>query len=407
LPSFNLSALSKGILQEGINKWVFNNSKATIYLVGGYIRDTILNRRAMDIDYVVEDDPSEIATEVSRRFNGKLIAFKGHVFRIVLKDKRIIDITPLRNDINKDLMLRDFTINAMAWSPLSGLIDPYGGMKDLNDRLIRVVREEGLLDDPLRILRAYRHANELSFLIEKKTSRLLKLYAPRLKDVPHERIKAEVFKILNHDDCFVYIRRSIRDNVLQEVFKLSKARLLNNLRLLRDYEVFIKRRGKRIKNLLKRRGFNDFLNEEFAEGLRRGGLIKLLFISDGMPADALIIPGKRIEKAITDMRRALSSYRKEMRDDELYGIFLLSRGYTYEVALIISIMYKKRLEDLLRAADKFNKKPLLNGDDLKELLGYDEGVAIGDALALLHKAQYSGKVKTKRQAQDFIRSNLT
>lgn len=406
MPSLNLSGLSKKLLKDHINRWVFSNSKTDLYLVGGYLRDAILSRESMDIDYVIKNDPAEIARKLARRFNGTLVTFKGIVFRVVLKNERNIDFTPLKGRIEDNLMLRDFTINAMAWSPQKGLIDPHKGLEDLRKGVIRVLSERSIIDDPLRILRAYRHACELSFSIDSDTSRLLSLHAHELKNVPHERITAEFFKILNQKNSYIYIRKATIHNVLQEVFKVNKGILLKNLKLLRDYEAFIECNRKRINNLLKKRGFIDFLNEEFSEGLTRDGLIKLFLISKDRLWETLLKPGKKIRKAISYMTEGLGAYTNH----ELYDVFLLSGGYVYEMALIISVVMDRGFESLLKSADRFiecKKKPLLDGNDIQRLLGERKGRIVGRAIASLHKAQYTEEVRTKRQAIDFIISNFT
>lgn len=413
MPLISPSDLSKKILSEPINKWVFNNSRMTVYLVGGYLRDVLLCRASMDIDYVIDGNPHEIAKEAVRKFNGTLIIFKDIVFRIALRDRKVIDFTPSRGSIYDDLMLRDFTINAMAWSPEKGIIDPSGGIIDLGKGIIRVLSPKNIEDDPLRILRAYRHAAELSFSIDKETSRLLRLYAHELKKISLERITSEFFRILNQKDCFYYLKKALNDDVLQEVLRLNKKTLRENLRLLKRYEAFIDKNEKKINSFFNKRGFDNFLREEINQGLERDGLIKLsLILRENKIAkrENFLRPSKNIRKAVNNIFKGSSLIRGRITDERLYDIFSAVSEYVYETALILSMMNERRLEGFLKRADdfiRFRKMPLLNGEEIQDLLKCGEGIIIGKVIALLHKAQFLGQLRTKTQAKRFTLYNLT
>jgi|Deesub1362A_J573_1020465.scaffolds.fasta_scaffold00253_36 tRNA nucleotidyltransferase/poly(A) polymerase len=409
----NRPDLSRRILSDTINKWIFNNAKARVFLVGGHLRDILLGRRSMDMDYVVDGDPLEIAREASRVFMGTLIIFKGHVCRVVLPDRRIIDFTPLKGDIHNDLMQRDFTINAMAWTPEGGIIDPSGGIRDLERGIIRVLSSANLEDDPLRVLRAYRHAAELSFRIDRETSRLLEENASGLKQVSPERITYEFFRILNQEDCHRYLVRAFKDGVLQVIIRIDGDSLKENLRVLRRFESFMDRNHDRLGRLLRRRRLVGLLDEEISQGLERAGLIKLCLILKGHGLNkrtGLLRVARRIKKAIRDLSKALELSRGRITEERLYDIFSASGGHVYEASMVLSIRREERLEELLERADdfiRFKKRPLLNGEEIREILGGVRGVMIGRAQALLHRAQFMGQIRTKTMAKDLILSNFT
>jgi tRNA nucleotidyltransferase/poly(A) polymerase len=407
------SNLSRKILSEIINKWIFDNTGTNIFLVGGYLRDVLLGRRSMDIDYVVDGNPLEAAKETARRFKGTLIIFKGPVFRVVLPDRVIVDFTPIRGTIHDDLMLRDFTINAMAWSPEGGIIDPSGGIKDLEKGIIRVLFPKNLEDDPLRVLRAYRHAAELSFAIDRDTSVLLKQNASGLKRVSAERITYELFRTLNQKECYRYIRKSFDDGVLHEVVKLKKERLRANLRILKKFEDFISHNGKRIDRFFKKRGSAEFLKDELNQGLERDGLIKLFLILKDHRTNqktGLLRLSRNIRKAIRSFSQGLELLNGRITDEHLYEIFSASGEHVYEMSIIISMSHEKRLEEFLRRADDFirlRRKPLLNGDEIKEILRCSRGITIGKARAFLNKAQFLGQIRTKKSAKKLLLANFT
>jgi tRNA nucleotidyltransferase/poly(A) polymerase len=103
----------------------------------------------------VSDDIKVFVKEVKKVIGGTLVEFqKGETTRLVLKDGVTLDFTRPMGTLYEDLSKRDFTINAIAWSPENGIIDPYNGLKDIQERIIRALGKENFLADPLRMLRA-------------------------------------------------------------------------------------------------------------------------------------------------------------------------------------------------------------------------------------------------------------
>jgi tRNA nucleotidyltransferase/poly(A) polymerase len=115
---------------------------------------------------------------------------------VTLEGDRTVDFTPLRGGIEDDLAWRDFTINAMAM-PLAGgeLIDPYSGHADLDAKVVRAVSPTVFADDPLRLLRAVRIADELGFRIDTETERLIREHAELVTRPAGERTYAELVRL--------------------------------------------------------------------------------------------------------------------------------------------------------------------------------------------------------------------
>ena len=113
-------------------------------------------------------------------------------------DHRHPDSVTFVEDVSGDLSRRDFTVNAMAYSPHTGLVDLFGGQEDLDRGVIRCVGvpEERFREDALRILRALRFAAVFDFAIDPETEKALRLLAPSLSNVAAERIREEFFKLL-------------------------------------------------------------------------------------------------------------------------------------------------------------------------------------------------------------------
>ncbi|MCR4429981.1 MAG: CCA tRNA nucleotidyltransferase [Tepidanaerobacteraceae bacterium] len=211
------------------------------YVVGGALRDMILDRKNFDYDITTDALPHDIASLfpdaipygnfgtmlVLRKKSDRLIdsgnqefqkneglepGFKNHTDNLIK-----IEITPFRDDapgrkpyytfggtIYTDLARRDFTINSIALDPVSGeFIDPFGGVKDIKAKIIRCTGStQRIWEDPLRAMRAARFQAQLGFSIEPSTLYTLKARAPELADISRERIRDELSKLVTGDYAF-------------------------------------------------------------------------------------------------------------------------------------------------------------------------------------------------------------
>jgi poly(A) polymerase len=171
------------------------------WVVGGAVRDRLLDRCTDDVDVALRGDPRAAARRLARAVNGASFQLSGEfgAWRAVGPDHTWhVDLVPLREgDLAADLAARDFTINAMA-EPLAGgeLVDPHGGREDLAARRLRMVSAQALRDDPLRTLRAARLAVELGLEIEPATAGAVGAEAAGLARVSPERVFAELKRIV-------------------------------------------------------------------------------------------------------------------------------------------------------------------------------------------------------------------
>jgi hypothetical protein len=167
------------------------------WFVGGAVRDELLGRPVLDVD-VVCADPQAAARAYARRSGGAPFALstKHASWRVVLPDGTTVDFTPVHGTIEADLARRDFTINAIA-VPVGGgePVDPSGGREDLQLRLVRAVSESIFEDDPLRLIRAVRHEDELGFRLAPLTEELVRAEAGRVAQAAGERVLAELERL--------------------------------------------------------------------------------------------------------------------------------------------------------------------------------------------------------------------
>ncbi|MSQ79120.1 MAG: HD domain-containing protein [Flavobacteriaceae bacterium] len=204
-PVFDVVA--KAAAEEGIR----------CFVIGGYVRDFFLKRPSKDADFVVLGDGVAFAEKVAtklgvrvnvfKKFGTAVLNFEGWDFEFVGARKESyrsesrkpkVELGTLEDDQNR----RDFTINAMAFGlgekEFGELTDPFNGMQDLNDGIIRTPLEPGITfsDDPLRMMRAIRFATQLNFTIHPETLEGIKANAHRLDIISAERITDELNKII-------------------------------------------------------------------------------------------------------------------------------------------------------------------------------------------------------------------
>jgi poly(A) polymerase len=183
------------------------------YLVGGYIRDTLLGRKTRDIDVAVGVSAPEFARQASAALDGHYVLLDEAegIARVVLLESDAaretqwhLDFSTIRGTIESDLSRRDFTIDAMAIglsdigkrSP-PRLIDPFGGKKDLEAGLIRAVSPSIFEDDPARLIRGVRLAAQYGFSIDAGTEAMMSRQSHLISQVAGERVREELCHILS------------------------------------------------------------------------------------------------------------------------------------------------------------------------------------------------------------------
>lgn len=193
----------------------FDSRQCSAYLVGGYLRDSLLSRPSKDIDLAVMGDPQSLGRELADRLSGTYFPLSSvhGVSRIVIDGDSghpwTIDLSGFSESIEQDLTRRDFTIDALAlplqnWqdSPWADqVIDPTGGASDLDGKRIRVTHSQVFQEDPGRLLRAVRLAARLQFRIDAQTANLIRANAERIEQVSPERVRDEFLAILAGDNA--------------------------------------------------------------------------------------------------------------------------------------------------------------------------------------------------------------
>lgn len=192
---------------------ILKNSGYEAFVVGGCVRDSLMGREPDDWDICTSAKPDEMkrcfadfpAIETGLKHGTLTILMDRQPFEVttyridgVYSDGRRPDQVTFTSSLKADLARRDFTINAMAYHPTTGLVDPFGGRRDLRNQQIQCVgmAVRRFQEDALRIMRAIRFASQLKFKIEEQTAHALEECLPLLDRIALERIRVELDKLL-------------------------------------------------------------------------------------------------------------------------------------------------------------------------------------------------------------------
>jgi tRNA nucleotidyltransferase/poly(A) polymerase len=187
------------------------------YLVGGYVRDYIMNKKSKDIDIIIIGcEKTELIELLSKYGKPDLV---GESFAVIKyhHNGEIYDISTPRTEkkigdghkgfeiisnknisLEQDLFRRDLTINSIAMNFDGKFIDPFDGREDIKNKIIKITNPDAFTDDPLRILRVCRFASRLGFIIDKNTSILMTKIKPFISQLSQERIHEEWNKVIEH-----------------------------------------------------------------------------------------------------------------------------------------------------------------------------------------------------------------
>jgi len=394
------------------------------YVVGGCLRDLALGRAVNDVDVAVDG----AAETLSRHFAGEcggtffwLDRERGYS-RVIVKGEGgtlICDFAPLRGkDIHADLALRDFTINALAVSledePV--LIDPLGGSADIREKVVRRCSESAFRDDPLRLVRAFRFAAALGFSIEDATLAAIPDHAPLVVNVAGERLRDELFKILQVPEAGAVLGLMGQAGLLEVIFGLSSERIPSALEAIARVEDAARVLSRPGDELAEEGAIR--LRQEIQEGITVLSLVKLVAFLDAAgsepreAADRLRL-GKTAGQLVEKLCRAGSFPQADNGNDAAYRFFnscdpaglelplqLLARGHITESRCRELACY------YLHSHIPRGGNLLLSGAEIMALLSVPPGKIVGEAHELLREAQCTGEVRTDAEARAFLRKKL-
>ena len=192
-----------------------------VFLVGGSVRDLLLNRRPTDYDIVVTENTLRYAEKLAAAKKGHLVKLgrPGQILYRIVADGINYDVTAAEgSSLTDDLQRRDFSINAIAYQLASGrIVDPFQGSRDLKKKQIRMVSGSVFRKDPVRLVRAFRLATDLGFTIESDTQIAIAADCNRISGCPGERVWTELSKILKNRNSHGTLLQMATSGVLNAI----------------------------------------------------------------------------------------------------------------------------------------------------------------------------------------------
>lgn len=460
---------SDKILSE-ITKLFPENS---IYLVGGMVRDYLMGKNSFDRDLIVTGIEAKIfAQKLHEHFDSALIPLdeENNIYRVVIKDSdnihepQMIDVTnPVENSLERDLMRRDLTINAIAINIKTGeIVDLFGGIADIKNKTLNYIEEINFIDDPLRLLRVYRFQANLDFELGADTIHAVCKYSDLISKPAKERVLYELMKLFNGKYCATALLNMNKTWLLEEIFPVVKElkqippnshhhldllhhciETVNQIQLLYDEA------DDRIKEHLNRidfGGFSRLAHLKLAGFLHDIGKFSTWTIEKDTGRHRFIKHDDVGSKMVKPILKALTcsnkqiDYVSEMIKNHIYPSSMMQEPEVNEKAMMRylrklgdnvvdniilakadrlsargEVITDEMVENNMKALDRLMNfyfesleelKPLpklLDGHEVMEMLGIKAGKKLGEILNALKEAQIDGDVVTKEDAVEFIK----
>ncbi|MCK6257490.1 CCA tRNA nucleotidyltransferase [Fictibacillus sp. KIGAM418] len=369
------------------------------YMVGGCVRDYLLNRDIGDIDIATSALPEVVCSLFAKTIpvgmeHGTVIVRVQHISYEVTTfrkegtyvDRRHPSSVEYIDSLFEDLSRRDFTINAMAMDAAGNLHDPFGGSQHLKDKKIKTVgdAEKRFMEDPLRIMRALRFWAVLGFTLEEETEKACKRLADELKEIAVERLAAEFIKLLRGIEASSCLRFMFETGVVSSLPELNRFRSSSERLYALDWAC-LESDEERWAALLFLLGEED----------------PAVFLKAWKQSNALI-------RSVLQLIRYLD--KEELRPHDLYELGELQAVSCQRVRNAV----KGRIvdEDLDSVQKRFQKLPIhqrkelaVNGKDIVSLDESEKGPWIQEMLQRIEHGVVEGKVlNEKRAIMEWVRS---
>ena len=401
-----------------------------LYLVGGSVRDLFLRRQTTDIDFTLASDAVEFAKAFAANIDAISIPLEENppTARVIVKQDTLSETSQLSIDfaqfraasLTDDLRLRDLTINAMAiafentqtftnkshkHNPHQ-VIDPCGGMKDLETGILRFPSEQVVIADPIRLLRIYRFAAQLDFQISQDAIDLVTAYRSMLSDVAAERCRDELMKIFYVKKAHPYLQQMDATGLLTQVVPMIE----ETCRTWVSLAAFEERPIPPILHVY-RKEINRYLQEGISVEINRRSLIKFsLLLGDNLGdigerlrfsrkasqfLECLLSGSKEFKKTIPQLtQKQINRFLRTYASD-WWGILLYSAASSPIDSAILKRIAATYYEHILPIR---RQGRLITGNDLIREFHLKEGKQIGDLLKAIEDRQFDGEIRTREEA---------
>ena len=384
---------------------------AHTYLVGGAVRDALLQRTSndLDLDFVLPNHAVMVARKIANDYQGGFVVLdqERQIARVVLPSMTIDFAQQEGETIVQDLGRRDYTINAIAFDcEQQTIIDPWNGQKDLQNQTIRMISESNLIDDPLRLLRAYRQACQLQFQIEGQTHATIRKLAPRLNQVSAERVNHELSYLLASQAGSFWLQEAARDGILSVWLRNMERQKLNYLERINDVVNFISEKWAYFRQL-----DDDWLS-----------LAKLFLLtsSNAEVAEAELIQLKYSRREIRGVITITKVLPRLLDADPNFSLrqqyfFFLDVGKFFPSLALAALVSGVERDLITILIDRYvdnqdlvaHPQPLLTGNDLIRELNLSPSPLLKELLTEIAIARIEDKISNTNEALNWAKTIIT
>jgi tRNA nucleotidyltransferase (CCA-adding enzyme) len=386
-----------------------------VYVVGGAVRDELLGRvRAeLDLDLVIPDRAVDVARQLATKYRAGFVLLdpERQIARVVFPGMTV-DIAQQDGDsITNDLARRDYTLNAIAYDlQTQQTIDPFNGTQDIQARTIRMMSRDNLVDDPLRLLRAFRQAAQLNFTIESDTRQAIRELVPLLTNVAAERVLAELRYLLQTAHSSQWLAEMVKDDLLTGWLEIPVCQDFGERLAKFDRAIDLVNEHYPVLD----RELDRALRDTISISRTAIGKFTLLLSPDLELATAQML---RLSFSTTEIQvvTTVINYLPQLLETEMslteQYFWFQSVGNNFPLLVVLAIAAGVELGRLAGLIDRYldpqdqvaHPTPLVNGRDLMAGLEIAPSPTIGKLLTEIQLARILGKISTPVEAIQFAK----
>ena len=465
----NIQILENKIKNDEILNNISSFFPNEIYLVGGSVRDYLLGKKTLDRDLiVVDEDAKSFSMKVAEFLGATFVPLDevNKIYRLVMPDKEnYLDITnPVENSLEKDIMRRDLTVNAIAVNIKNcEIVDLCNGISDLENKVLREVKEENFVDDPLRLLRAFRFYSVLGFCMAESLVSIINKHSDLVLNPAKERIEYELMKLfsghfadealLKMDDCGILDRYFPFVKKLKQVPPNPHHHLdlfHHSVETVRQIEILYNNSSEEVKSHMDKIDFGGFSriahlklagflhdigkfstwtieqntgrhrfikHDDVGAKMAKVILKNMCFSNKQIEYLALMIKNHMYPTAVVSApelsEKVMMRFVRKMGDNAIDNILiaqadrLSARGpeITEEIVEENISLLNKLLCFYLESKKTLKPLPkLLDGNEVMSILDIKPSRQLGEIMEALNEAQISGDVLTKEDAIAFVKT---
>ncbi len=446
---------------------IIKNFDEEIYLVGGSVRDFLMDKASYDRDLIVCGvEARDFSIRLAEFFDAVFVPLdeENKIYRVVLPDKiNYFDITnPLENSIEKDLARRDLTINAIAVNlKTAEVIDLFDGIEDIKNKRLNSISEQNILDDPLRILRAFRFMSVLGFELSEELLEQIQKHITLIRQPAVERVNYELMKLFDGKFAFDALVGFDKAGGLELIFPFVKELkqvppnthhhldlFHHSLETMRQIQMLYEESCSEVKfhleeivfgahprlaflkfaafihdigkfstwTIEEETGRHRFIkHEDIGARLAVPYLKKMNFSNKQIDYITCMIKNHMYPSQVIAApelnEKVMMRFVRKMEDNAIDVILLaMADRFSARGAFVTDEMVNENISGLnkllnfyLSVKDTLEPLPkLLSGNDIMQLLNIPPSPVLGKIISELHDAQLSGDVMTKDQAVNFV-----